>query len=278
MSEHDQEHKRAIVQHGKDVAMEVGMEMVKEGLQEALEVGAGPVAGIVKAGAAVWSIFNIRKFAKYLGDLALELDCNDPDSLRQLIQEQGDKEWVTEGLDRGFRKIMEATDPVAKKCILVMVADYLKRKSLPDRTYRQIGSLFIESDEQMLHLIYRIGVKIKGHTQGGVFAFREHNSTGARFGVAGHKGAFEADTSAEDLGPCEEPELIHTTCDALIRTGFASAWYGDPTDVVRSYEWPGSEILTQLAKIEFNQNMLLETALQFMSPVLSNPPRTGSPG
>lgn len=157
MSEQDQDHgsqdkahREAIVKHGKDVALEVGMEMVKEGLQEALEVGAGPVAGIVKAGSAIWSVFNVRKFAKYLGDLSFELDCNDPNALRQLIQEHGDKSWVTEGLDYGFRKIMDSIDAIARKCILVMVADYMKRKANLDRHYQQIGSLLKECDEALL--------------------------------------------------------------------------------------------------------------------------------
>lgn len=59
-------------------------------------------------------------------------------------------------MEEGWKKAREALDPVAKRCIYLMVSDYLTRKATPDRVHRQLGQLIAEADVRLLSILLRV--------------------------------------------------------------------------------------------------------------------------
>lgn len=66
------------------------------------------------------------------------------------IQQNAEEPWLREGLLRGFQEILEAIDELSRKCLIMLAADYLKMKAVPDRVYKQYARLFTEVDATTL--------------------------------------------------------------------------------------------------------------------------------
>lgn len=277
MSHRTRPPENAIAKKTEEVVATTGADLLKEYLPSTIKTNAGAVSVVLGFIGVMWTVYHTKKFFKYIEEISLELDSVDRGALARLLELHGHKSWFAENLDRGFRQMMEATDPFARKCIVLLVADYLRNQSMPDLDYQRVGHLFAESNEAILRMIDRIGHKACGLTQAGIFAYRRLEVPGARYAVAGHKGAYEVDLLPMDLGSCEEPDIIDATCAVMIRTGFASPWFGDATEVVRVHQWPskesnGFEIVVQEAVVEYHQNRLLAFAMKYIDPVVQKPP------
>ncbi|MCY1055412.1 hypothetical protein [Nannocystis sp. SCPEA4] len=276
----DTEPTKALAKKGKEEATAAGADLLKEYLPRTVQTNAGALSVVLGLISLAWTAYHIRKFSKYLEDLALELDCNDPTALAQLLEQHGDEEWCAENLDRGFRKMMEATDPIAKRCILLMVADYTKRKSLPDRAYRQIGSLMSESDEPMLRMILRIAEASSHHERAGIFTFvkyRQHRIAPGdpfRLGVVGPSVHPEVQLQIgefDDLGEISESSALFEVFDVLVRTSFASTWFGDDSRVHPNLG-PIGLVREHVGMLEPHQIKLMQRLKTYMDPVLRDRP------
>lgn len=91
-----------------------------------------------------------KKFDWYAAELVEATGLEDQRALVALIEQNQDEDWCTDGFEEGFRTVMSAVDETAKKCALIMIADYLKRHDAPDRVYRQFATLFSETDGPLL--------------------------------------------------------------------------------------------------------------------------------
>ncbi len=66
------------------------------------------------------------------------------------IQQNAEEPWLRDGLLRGFQEILDAIDELSRKCLMMLAADYLKMKAVPDRVYKQYARLFTEVDTTTL--------------------------------------------------------------------------------------------------------------------------------
>lgn len=190
-----QEHKdtstgTAIVKQASEVAKTTGSDLLKEYLPQAIKTNAGALSVVLGLMSVAWTTYRVVKFSNFTRELAFEIDANDPEELARLIEEHAGEGWVEEGIDRGFRDLMEATDPLAKKCILVMVADFLKRREHPNTTYQQIGALLRVVDESKLRVIAAVADGLVKFTLDEAVSIVK---------VMGVKGAFQDDGIAPEI-------------------------------------------------------------------------------
>src|SRR5687767_14528353 len=54
------------------------------------------------------------------------------------------QEWAADAVDRGYQAIMQAFDPLARRCITALVAEYIHTARAPDRIYRRAANLFTD--------------------------------------------------------------------------------------------------------------------------------------
>lgn len=102
-----------------------------------------------------------KKFEWYTGELVKVMALADHDALAALIEQHGEEDWCAEGFEEGFRTVMSAVDETAKKCALLMTADYLGRHDAPDRVYRQLANLLAEVDASVLQALFGMAEAIR---------------------------------------------------------------------------------------------------------------------
>jgi len=141
---------------------------------------------------------------------------DDMSALLTLIEQNQDEDWCAESFEEGFRTVMSAVDEMAKKCALIMIADYLERHDAPDRTYRQFGNLFMESDVPILRALLGIAEAVRTLESDWVVFSAMHE-------VDHSSNFFESRDQAERsirLPPLAEPSLMYTAADLLRRHQF----------------------------------------------------------
>lgn len=125
-------------------------------------VDVGATGGMISGGKLLWDAVTAgigrrrRKQAEaYLERLADALGTEDTAALAVDLDEAGENE-VWETIEEGFRAMMAAINETAKRCIAILVADYVVRQKLPDREFQLLGGLFAASDEALLHTLFVI--------------------------------------------------------------------------------------------------------------------------
>ncbi|WAS96669.1 hypothetical protein [Nannocystis punicea] len=229
----DTEPTKAIARKTMEVGKATGIDLLKEYLPQNINTNVGALSAVLGFMSLAWSAYHIRKFSKYLEDLAFELDCDDPGALTQLLELHGEEAWFAENLDRGFRQMMEATDHIARKCILLLVAAYAKRREHPDREYRIFGSYFAQADAEILRftlsiadcfaklstvdsdeeavvaqLTQKISPQVLLHQ---VFRIYEGSALNVQLVPVPGNGALK----------------LRSACDSLVQSGLLAAWTGD---------------------------------------------------
>lgn len=122
----------------------------------------GTTAGALAGGKLLWDAVTAgverrrRKQAQdYLSRLAESLGDENTAALCIELDQAGENE-VWEVIEEGFRTMMVAIDETAKRCVALLVADYVVRQELPDREFRLYGKLFADSDEAILQCLYAL--------------------------------------------------------------------------------------------------------------------------
>jgi hypothetical protein len=125
-------------------------------------VDMGATGGIIAGGKLLWDAVMTgvgprrRKQAEdYLKRLADALGSENTAALAVDLDEAGENQ-VWETIEEGFRAMMAAVNETAKRCIAVLVADYVVRQKLPDREFQMFGGLLAASDEALLHNLFVI--------------------------------------------------------------------------------------------------------------------------
>lgn len=125
-------------------------------------VDLGATGGALAGGKLLWDAVTAgiagrrRKQAqKYLELLAEALGQENTAALAVELDQAGENE-VWETIEEGFRAMMGAINETAKRCIALLVADYVVRKALPDRDFQVLGGLLAASDEAILNALITI--------------------------------------------------------------------------------------------------------------------------
>ena len=125
-------------------------------------VDMGATGGAIAGGKLLWDAVTAgigrrerRKAEACLNRLAEALGEEKTAELAVELDEAGENEvWDT--VEKGFRAMMGAINETAKRCIAVLVADYIVRQELPDREFRLHGKLLADCDDPMLRCLWVI--------------------------------------------------------------------------------------------------------------------------
>jgi len=109
------------------------------------------------------------KFQTFLEEIGKPLAFGNAEAVVEHIARNIEEPWMVDGLERGWKALLETMDPTAKLCIYAMVADYMTQKKAPDRSHRQFGNLFMESDANILKTALFIADQIAEHLREGGF-------------------------------------------------------------------------------------------------------------
>lgn len=125
-------------------------------------VDMGATGGALAGGKLLWDAVTAgishrrRKQAQaYLKRLAEALGEENTAALAVDLDQAGENA-VWETVEEGFRAMMGAINETAKRCIALLVADYVVRRELPDREFQLMGGLLASTDESLLACIYMI--------------------------------------------------------------------------------------------------------------------------
>lgn len=168
-----------------------------------------------------------KEFSRLITNLVWATKMQDEAELASLIEQHGDEDWCVQGLEEGLRTVMSSVDEIAKKCALLMVADYLERHDVPDRVYRQFASLFSEVDAPVLKAIRAISSA--AGEGGGVFVgflALNYNKKGTYKSVCLGKKPVELNGDVSE-------EAFFVACAALQRNCLAAVWNGAVLSGVR---------------------------------------------
>jgi hypothetical protein len=114
------------------------------------------VASVLAVFAGVYQGVNAARFQTFLEGVGKPLGCGDFKAAADYVAENIEKPWVRDGIEKGWKAVLEATDPLARECLTLMVADYMAKKETPDRFHRQFCNFFMESDAATLAMTLRI--------------------------------------------------------------------------------------------------------------------------
>ena len=131
----------------------------KETFRQALAEGVKElpfVAAVLAVLSGTFRTLNEARFQNFLECVGKPLGCDDFDAATKYVEENIEQPWMVEGLERGWRAVLETLDPFARRCAYHMVSDYMAQKKTPDRFHRQLANFFMEVDTQVLELFLRI--------------------------------------------------------------------------------------------------------------------------
>jgi len=95
---------------------------------------------------------------QFLERTAEYLELGDELSLNDWVGRHADDDWFSAGIESGLRAIQESLGENARRCIAVLVADYLKHARLPDRAYKQVLRFLADcTDETLVTLRQLLG-------------------------------------------------------------------------------------------------------------------------
>jgi hypothetical protein len=60
------------------------------------------------------------------------------------LAENVEQPWFQEAIEAGFRELMNCTDPAARACIAILVAEYVIEREPPDLKFRRAGAVLRE--------------------------------------------------------------------------------------------------------------------------------------
>ena len=96
------------------------------------------------------------KFQTFLEEIGKPLAFGNVEAVVEHIAKNIKEPWMVDGLERGWKALLETMDPTAKLCVYAMVADYMAQKKAPDLSHRRFGSLFMESDIRILRFVLEV--------------------------------------------------------------------------------------------------------------------------
>lgn len=169
---------------------------------------------------------NETKFQTFLEEIGKPLAFGNVDAVVDHIAENIEEPWMADGLERGWKTAQETLDPLARRCLYLMVADYMSAKRSPDRFHRQFGNLFMESDASILRLMWRIA-QVAMSFQLRLFFIsesrKEHGEAAERFYDMQDYGT--GCVQFEDI-TLSSSSPLYDACDVLQRNGFLSPHQG----------------------------------------------------
>lgn len=125
-------------------------------------VDVGGTGGGLAGGKLLWTAVTTgvahrqrRQAEAYLKRLAKALGNENTAALAVQLDAAGENE-IWETVEEGFRAMMGAINESAKKCIALLVADYVLRQELPDREFQLLGALLAASDDEILRCLLAI--------------------------------------------------------------------------------------------------------------------------
>ena len=133
--------------------------ITRETVRQAITESLKQLPFVASAFAVLGGIYrgiNAARYQDFLECIGKPLGCDNFEAATDYIVENIEEPWMLEGLERGWRAVLETLDPTARQCAYLMVADYMAKKKTPDRFHRQFGNLFMESDIQILHFVLEV--------------------------------------------------------------------------------------------------------------------------
>lgn len=133
--------------------------MVRASVDAGLAELAGKVPGGSTALRVVQAVFHRRaeqRAQELFTRIAVETGAQDWDAAAELMGGHVGEPWFDEAVEAGFRDLMDCFDPVARKCIAVLVAEYVMGRKAPDVRFRRVGGVLRESDSNMLSTLVAI--------------------------------------------------------------------------------------------------------------------------
>lgn len=210
-----------------------------------------------------------KQFMSFLDKLAKYMNMNSALEMQLWIEEHWDKEdneWLFEGFDQGFRAVLDTLNETAKKCAIIMVADYLKNARHPNRFFRQHALLFQECDDRVLKVLLtitdeivarsspRVGVVLGKQVEQG-----KPDATGPVIvGLGGH---VNEDKLFLEVG---SPFVFYNVCDILIRVGFLSTWASEGKIYPQRQ---GFQVSEYMGMAEGHQVSLFTSLQTYLAPV-----------
>jgi hypothetical protein len=175
-----------------------------------------PAAGLLALADRFSSRGRAKKFDWYTTELVEAMGLEGQRELLVLIEQNQDEGWCAEGFEQGFRAVMSAVDEAAKKCALIMIADYFTRHDAPDRIYKQFANLLSEADQQVLRAIHGMAEAVRTLGDDWVVFSKMHElDHSADF--------FQARNQTEGairLPPLADLSIMYTAADLLRRHHF----------------------------------------------------------
>lgn len=155
------------------------------------------------------------------------LDVGNLEAVAVYIQQQAHQPWLAEGLTRGFKDLLDSVDELSRQCLMVLVADYMKRTTVPDRIYKQFATFFTEVDAPLLKVALSIADTAEsiGGTFSGFGASNRRPRTYHVFCLQKPEAILPDGISEEDFFACYA---------ALLRNGFASSFTGATVSGIES--------------------------------------------
>lgn len=129
--------------------------ITKTAFLQAVAEAAKEAPGVGSVMAVLSGVYRGRgeaKFQTFLEEIGKPFAFGNVDAVVNHIAENIEEPWMVEGLERGWKDVQETLDPVARRCVYLMVADYMTQQKPPDRFHRQIGNLFMDSDAALLQV------------------------------------------------------------------------------------------------------------------------------
>src|SRR5688572_1192601 len=73
--------------------------------------------------------------------IASALEAPNADAAASMLAEHAGEAWLDESVEAGFFELMECVDPVARRCIAFLVAEFVAQQRSPDVRFRRAGTL-----------------------------------------------------------------------------------------------------------------------------------------
>jgi hypothetical protein len=250
--------------------------VVKEAIVDVLATGAN--AGMPGAGLVVKTTTKVvglalrkridRNADEFFEYLSQALDHETPETLLFELEQRLTSPKTQDAVSDGFLDMMECVDEESKKCMALLVADYIKNADSPDAFYRRVGTILKSCSASELgairttvdHLVEMI-LETKSRTacaikenDGNFWVIRATAQTAGGETVQQHPSHSTAQ---------KKPKDFKTAIRLLSQEGFGSK----PEGAFGSYYTDGSDEGTVVLRMSPDQIPLFERLRTYLIPV-----------
>jgi len=206
----------------------------REILEARAKAALGELGGVLPGGSTALTVVQAvfahradKRARELFAAIAESTGAEDWDTAASILRENIGKPWFDETLERGFRDIIEAICPEARRCLGYLVAEFFKEQKSPDSRFRKAAHLLRESTAAELRtflIICGMHDRVSSPGQPGVQVLIRD---GTRFGRSGFIWFAVLHKDDCDLGDrVAAPENLEECNRSLITHRIGGDWTG----------------------------------------------------